>query len=87
LHGTKIGGDASYWAEIGAAWANKDGKGFNPKPNLMPVGEADIVVREVQAGRRCRMMLLAAPAQQAPELMRPTRAEFQKGAGRARLRR
>jgi hypothetical protein len=49
LHGTKIGGDASYWAEIGAAWANKDGKGFNPKPNLMPVGEADIVVREVQA--------------------------------------
>ncbi len=45
----KIGGDASYWAEIGAAWANKDGKGFNLRLNLMPVGEADIVIREVQA--------------------------------------
>lgn len=45
----KIGSDASYWAEIGAAWANKDGNGFNLKLTLMPVGDADIVVREVQA--------------------------------------
>ena len=28
---------------------NKDGKGFNLKLTLMPVGEADIVVREFQA--------------------------------------
>jgi hypothetical protein len=44
----KTGGDTSYWAEIGAAWANKDGKGFNLKLNLLPVGEADIVVREIE---------------------------------------
>ena len=45
----KTGQDTSYWAEIGAAWANKDGKGFSLKLNLLPVGEADIVVREIQA--------------------------------------
>jgi hypothetical protein len=45
----KTGGDTNYWAEIGAAWANKDGKGFNLKLNLLPVGEADIVAREIQA--------------------------------------
>jgi hypothetical protein len=45
----KTGGDASYWAEIGAAWANKDGKGFNLKLNLMPVSDADIVIREIDA--------------------------------------
>ena len=39
--------DSGYWVEIGAAWANKDGKGFSPRLNLMPVGEADIVVREI----------------------------------------
>jgi len=44
----KTGQDTSYWAEIGAAWANKDGKGFSLKLNLLPVGEADIVVREIQ---------------------------------------
>jgi hypothetical protein len=44
----KTGQDTSYWAEIGAAWANKDGKGFGLKLNLLPVGEADIVVREIQ---------------------------------------
>ncbi len=45
----KTSGDSSYWAEIGAAWANKDGKGFNLKLNLMPVGDADIVIREIDA--------------------------------------
>jgi len=34
--------------EIGAAWANKDGRGFSLRLNLLPVGEADIVVREIQ---------------------------------------
>jgi len=37
----------SRWFEIGAAWPNKDGKGFSLKLNLMPVGEADIVIREI----------------------------------------
>jgi hypothetical protein len=36
----KTGGDTSYWAEIGAAWANNGG--FSLKLNVMPVGEADI---------------------------------------------
>lgn len=45
----KTGSDASYWAEIGAAWANRDGKGFNLKLNLMPAGDADIVIREIDA--------------------------------------
>jgi hypothetical protein len=45
----KTGGDTSLWAEIGAAWANKDGKGFNLRLNLMPVSEADIVIREIEA--------------------------------------
>ncbi|MDA9463186.1 hypothetical protein [Bradyrhizobium sp. CCBAU 53415] len=39
----------SYWAEIGAAWANRDGKGLNLKFNLMPVGDADIVIREIES--------------------------------------
>jgi hypothetical protein len=47
----RVGGDKSYWAEIGAAWANKDGKGFRLKLTLMPVGDADIVVREIGAGK------------------------------------
>jgi hypothetical protein len=45
----KTGQNTGYWVEIGAAWANKDGKGFSLKLNLLPVGEADIVVREIQA--------------------------------------
>jgi hypothetical protein len=46
----KTGGDTSYWAEIGAAWAtHKDGKGLNVKLNLVPVGDADIVIREIDA--------------------------------------
>ncbi|MFZ2067090.1 MAG: hypothetical protein WAV27_14000 [Xanthobacteraceae bacterium] len=36
------------WFEIGAAWPNKDGKGYSVKLNLMPVGEADIVIREIE---------------------------------------
>jgi hypothetical protein len=44
----KTGQNTGYWVEIGGAWANKDGKGFSLKLNLMPVGEADIVVREIQ---------------------------------------
>jgi hypothetical protein len=45
----KTGQNTGYWVEIGAAWANKDGKGISIKLNLLPVGEADIVVREIRA--------------------------------------
>jgi len=43
----KIANDKAFWTEIGSAWPNKDGKGFSLKFNLMPVGEADIVLREI----------------------------------------
>jgi hypothetical protein len=43
----KIGQDRKYWAEIGAAWQNRDGS-FNLKLNLLPIGEADLVIREIQ---------------------------------------
>jgi hypothetical protein len=44
----KTGKDTSFWAEIGAAWPISGG--FKLKRNLMPVGEADSVVREIPAG-------------------------------------
>jgi hypothetical protein len=44
----KIGAEWSYWAEIGAAWENKDRQGYNLKLNLLPVGEADLVIHEIQ---------------------------------------
>lgn len=40
------GGDKAHWTEIGAAWANKGG--FNLKIHLMPIDDADIVMREFQ---------------------------------------
>jgi hypothetical protein len=42
------------WSALGrdrappGAWASRDGKGFSFKLNLLPVGEADIVVHEIQ---------------------------------------
>ncbi len=36
----KTGGDKSLWTEIGAAWAHQDGKGFNVKPEFLPLGGA-----------------------------------------------
>ena len=36
----------SFWREIGAAWAHEDGKGFSLKLDFLPLGSADIVIRE-----------------------------------------
>ena len=44
----KTDAEKSRWFEIGAGWINRDGKGLNLKFNLMPVGEADIVIREIE---------------------------------------
>ena len=38
--------DKSAWAEIGAAWENKDGKGFNLQFKALPLPGAQIVLRE-----------------------------------------
>lgn len=42
-------GDKSQWTQIGAAWPNQDGKGFNLKLHLVPMDGADIVMREASA--------------------------------------
>ncbi len=57
--------DKGFWSEIGAAWANKDGKGLSLKLNMLPLGEADLVIREIdedaeRAYRERRMALAAA---------------------------
>ncbi len=41
--------DESDWAEIGAAWAHADGKGFSLKLNMLPLNGGDIVIREPKA--------------------------------------
>jgi hypothetical protein len=42
----KLGDGKNAWTEIGAAWANRDGKGFNLKLNLLPLDGSEIVMRE-----------------------------------------
>ena len=42
---TKDDKQKSHWTEIGAAWAHKDGKGFDLQVNLMPFS-GRIVLRE-----------------------------------------
>jgi hypothetical protein len=37
------------WTEIGAAWANKDGKGFKLQFNALPLEGAKIVLRTAEA--------------------------------------
>jgi hypothetical protein len=44
----KTSGEKSVWTEIGAAWANQDGKGFSLKLSLLPIDGADIVMREAK---------------------------------------
>lgn len=43
---TKRDGAKPFWTDIGAAWANRDGKGFSLKLNYLPLNGADIVIRE-----------------------------------------
>lgn len=45
----KPGAEKARWTEIGAAWPHKDGKGFNVKLDLLPIGGAEIVIREPRA--------------------------------------
>jgi len=42
-------GDKPVWQEIGAAWANKDGKGLNLHFKAQALPGADIVLREPKA--------------------------------------
>ncbi len=45
----KAGKEKAYWTQIGAAWVNQDGKGFNIKLNLVPLDGTEIVMREAPA--------------------------------------
>ena len=36
------------WTEIGAAWTNRDGKGFSITLNALPLGDR-LVLREIEA--------------------------------------
>jgi hypothetical protein len=42
-------GEKTRWTEIGAAWPHKDGKGFQLKYTACPLGDAEIVLRAVEA--------------------------------------
>lgn len=43
------GQEKANWTQIGAAWAHKDGKGLGLKLDLVPVSDAEIVLRELRA--------------------------------------
>jgi len=45
---TKKDNAKPFWLKIGAAWPNKDGKGFNIKFDTCPWGNAEIVMRKVK---------------------------------------
>jgi hypothetical protein len=42
----------SIWTEIGAAWANKDGKGFNLQFTARPLEGAGIVLRKPEPKKK-----------------------------------
>ena len=42
-------GKKAIWQEIGAAWPNKDGKGFSLKFTARPLEGAEIVLRLIEA--------------------------------------
>jgi hypothetical protein len=45
----RTGAAKANWTEIGAAWPHRDGKGFNLRLDLLPTGDAEIVIREANA--------------------------------------
>jgi hypothetical protein len=45
----KEGDKKARWAEIGAAWPHKDGKGFNLKLDMLPLNGAELVIRQPSA--------------------------------------
>lgn len=44
--------DKGKWHEIGALWPHKDGKGFNLKLDLLPTGNAELVIRAADAAEQ-----------------------------------
>ncbi|WP_208348970.1 hypothetical protein [Pseudaestuariivita rosea] len=44
-------GETSYWHRVGAAWANKDGKGLSLKFDAMPL-HGRTMIREIDYGAK-----------------------------------
>lgn len=53
LYLVKGEGEASHWTEIGAAWANTDGKGFSINLDAIPV-TGRIIMRENTNGKEAQ---------------------------------
>jgi hypothetical protein len=45
----KAGAEKGNWVQIGAAWPHKDGKGFALKLDLVPLGDAELTLREIRS--------------------------------------
>lgn len=43
---TKGKDEKTFWKSIGAAWAHKDGGGFNLRFDQFPIGGGEIVIRK-----------------------------------------
>lgn len=50
LYIVKGNGEASRWTEVGAAWPNRDGKGFTFQVDATPLG-GRLVMREIRRER------------------------------------
>ena len=46
VYAVRKAGERNFWIEIGAAWPHGDGKGFSLKLDLIPVGDAEVVIRK-----------------------------------------
>jgi hypothetical protein len=42
-------GKKKFWQPIGALWAHADGKGYNPRLDYLPLNDAEIVIRTIDA--------------------------------------
>ena len=49
IYAVRKSGERNYWTEIGAAWPHGDGKGFNLKLEMIPLGDAEILIRKPRA--------------------------------------
>ena len=72
------GAEKGHWTQIGAAWPNADGKGFNIDLALSPLERGDHQHARAQ-GRRSRQMMLLTKAQRAKLLDNGRRQAAVKG--------
>jgi hypothetical protein len=44
----KDGDEKGVWLKIGALWPHRDGKGYTMKLDLLPRGDAELVIRAIE---------------------------------------